>query len=114
MKKLKFDPKLCGEILIGSKTSTWRLFDDKDLMIGDEVDFVNRETLESIGKGIITGIKLKTFSTLTEADWIGHERYNSEADMYKTYRGYYGKQVSPDSTVKIIHFTFTPNKADEA
>jgi len=34
MKTLKFAPDLCAQILAGTKTSTWRLFDDKNLMGG--------------------------------------------------------------------------------
>ena len=46
MKTLKFTPELCGQILTGTKTSTWRLFDDKNLTVGDELTFVNKQTLE--------------------------------------------------------------------
>ena len=48
------------------------------------------------------------FSTLEEADWTGHERFASEADMYATYRSYYGDRVNSDTKVKILSFTCTP------
>lgn len=44
MKTLKFTLQLCEQILAGTKTSTWRLFDDKDLAVGNELQFVNKET----------------------------------------------------------------------
>jgi hypothetical protein len=34
MKTLKFKPHLVEQILTGTKTSTWRLFDDKNIMGG--------------------------------------------------------------------------------
>lgn len=107
MKTLKFTPELCAQILAGTKTCTWRLFDDKDLTVGDELTFVNKQTLESFGTGEITHVYIKTLGTLEESDWIGHERFASEEEMYATYRQYYGDTVSPDTKVKIIHFTFT-------
>lgn len=107
MKTLKFKPHLCEQILSDEKTSTWRLFDDKDLQVGDVVEFLNQETQESIGQANITLVATKTLGTLTETDWEGHERYPSNEAMYETYRSYYGDQVGPDSELKIIHFSFT-------
>ncbi len=109
MKTLKFTPKLCEEIIRGTKTSTWRLFDDKDLQTGDRLEFLNKETLEVIGAGVIISLSSKTLSTLKEEDSIGHERYASEEAMYEAYRRYYGDKVTKDTEVKIITFTFQPS-----
>jgi hypothetical protein len=106
MKTLKFSPQLCEQILSGTKTSTWRLFDDKDLQVGDSLEFLNKETSERIGTAVITSLRIKTFSTLEDADWEGHERYPSEEAMYEAYRGYYGDKVTGDTEVKIICFAF--------
>ena len=108
MKTLKFRPHLCEQIQAGSKTATWRLFDDKDLIVGDEIEFINKETLVPFGQGTITDIKIKTLGTLEDQDWEGHERFASEAEMYVTYRQYYGDQVSEGTEVKMLWFTFTP------
>ena len=110
MKSLKFKPELCKLILQGEKTVTWRLFDDKDLQVGDEIQFVNKETLKSFGEGAITKIVVKTLETLEEADWEGHERYSSEEEMYNIYRSYYGDNVGPETELKIIDFTFQPEQ----
>ncbi len=106
MKSLKFKPHLVEKILSGEKTSTWRLFDDKDLRIGDELIFINQETGKEFGKAKITNLKVKTLGTLTDDDWKGHERYTSKEEMYKHYRGYYGDKVNEDSELKIIDFDF--------
>tara|TARA_B100000508_G_scaffold137062_1_gene130913 strand:- start:449 stop:781 length:333 start_codon:yes stop_codon:yes gene_type:complete len=110
MKTLKFKPHLCEQILSGEKTSTWRLFDDKDLQPGDRAVFLNKETLEAIGVATLNTIVTKTLGTLVESDWEGHEKYESDEEMYATYRSYYGDQVGPNSELKIIDFTFTPKK----
>ncbi len=109
MKTIKFTPELCEQIIAGTKTSTWRLFDDKDLTVGDKINFVNKATLESFGTGEITQLYTRTLGTLEESDWIGHERFPSEEAMYATYRTFYGVKVTPDTEVKIIQFTFFKN-----
>lgn len=107
MKTLKFTPHLAQQILAGEKTSTWRLFDDKDLQEGDEIVFLNKETNEKFGTAIVTSLHKKTLGSLEEADWIGHERFSSEEEMYQAFRKYYGDQVKPDTEVKILTFRFT-------
>ncbi len=106
MKSLKFQPHLVETILSGEKTSTWRLFDDKDLQVGDDLIFINKETGKEFGKAKITNLKIRTLGTLTDEDWEGHEKYASEEEMYKSYRKYYGDKVNPDSEVKILSFNF--------
>ena len=108
MKTLKFTPQLCALIIAGEKTSTWRLFDDKDLQQGDELVFINKVTGESFGTAIIDTCIVKTLGTLDDADWTGHERFESEEAMYAAYRTYYGDRVTPDTEVKLLSFTFTP------
>ncbi len=106
MKILKFTPELCRLILNGEKTSTWRLFDDKDLQPGDEIQFMNKSTGEVFGQGEITNLKITTLGGLESADWEGHERYASDEEMYAAYRSYYGDRVRPESEVKIVNFSF--------
>ncbi|MEK7639354.1 MAG: ASCH domain-containing protein [Patescibacteria group bacterium] len=107
MKTLKFAPELCTQILEGTKTSTWRLFDDKDLQTGDELVFLNKETLEQFGTAKVITLYTKTLGTLDDSDWEGHERFSSDEEMYIIYKQYYGDRVSPDTELKIIQFDFT-------
>lgn len=109
MKMLKFTAELTKKIVAGEKTSTWRLFDDKDLAIGDKLIFINKETGEQFGSAVITSLVVRTLGTLKDSDWIGHERFPSEEAMYAAYRKYYGDRVNKDSEVKIISFTFNKN-----
>jgi hypothetical protein len=108
MKIIKFKNELCDLVLSRGKTSTWRLFDDKDLQLGDEIKFMNKDTGDFFGTGKILKLKITTLGSLEESDWEGHETYSSEEEMYETYKTYYGDKVGPDSELKIIDFSFNP------
>jgi hypothetical protein len=106
IKTLKFTSESSAKILSGEKTSTWRLFDDKDLQEGDRLVFINKGTGNYFGQAVITSLHEKFLGTLTDDDWIGHEKFSSEAEMYNTYRTYYGDRVDKDTEVKILSFRF--------
>ena len=106
MKTLKFKKYLSELILSGNKTSTWRLFDDKDLSIGDRVSFVVWETGEEFAQVELIFVKETTFGQLTSNDWQGHEKFESDEEMYQTYEKYYNHLVDENTPVKIIKFRF--------
>jgi len=68
--------------------------------------FINKETGEQFGTAKIITLTTKTLGTLTSNDWIGHEKYSSDAEMYASYRKYYGDKVGENSEVKILTFDF--------
>ncbi len=70
------------------------------------LNFFNKETGELFGIATVTKVFTKTLGTLSEDDWIGHERYESGEAMYAEYRSYYGDRVNTETDVKIIHFHF--------
>lgn len=104
MKTIKFRKNLSDMILAGDKTTTWRLFDDKDLAEGDEVSFVVWETGGEFSRARLTHIHEKKLGDLDAQDWEGHERFPSTENMYHTFEIYYGQVVSGETIVKIIHF----------
>lgn len=105
MKKVKFSKQLTDLILNGKKTSTWRLFDDKDLSDGDELILVNKENLENFANAVIVNLQEKKLGELEDSDWEGHERYESEEKMYQDFQSYYpDKKVDENTLVKIINF----------
>lgn len=118
MKTLKFNHDLAQQILAGKKTSTWRLFDDKDLSVDDEiklVDKVNPKEPSSwavIGVGRIKQVVEKKLGDVNNQDMEGHEAFSSKDHMLKTYRSYYGDRVSWDTPVKIIDFDFKPTAGE--
>ncbi len=103
MKTLKFDDSLASRILSGTKTTTWRMFDEKDLKTGDTVQLVNSDSGMVFGIARITDIFKKQFGDITANDFTGHESYKTVDEMYDTYRGYYGDRINRDTEVKIIH-----------
>jgi hypothetical protein len=103
-KVIKFRDNLSKLILAGEKDTTWRIFDDKDLSEGDEVDLMNWDTREIFAKATLIEVREKKMSELEAADFDGHEKFASEEEMYTTYKTYYGDKVGPDTIVKIIRF----------
>jgi hypothetical protein len=103
-KSLKFRDHLVKLVLEEKKDVTWRLFDDKDLSEGDEVDLINWNTKEKFGEATLIKVWEKKLRDLQDSDFDGHEKFSSNEEMYKTYRTYYGDRVGPDTVVKIIRF----------
>ena len=104
MKILKFAPKLVPLVLSGEKTSTWRMFHEKDFIVGDEVSFVGGG--QEFVKAIITTVREKRLGDITSEDEIndGHERFDSDEERLETYKGYYGDRVTSDTVVKMMTF----------
>lgn len=64
MKIVKFRDYLVPLILEGSKNSTWRLFDDKNLSVDDEIELREFGKENSFAKAKITKIIEKPFKNL--------------------------------------------------
>jgi hypothetical protein len=103
-KTIKFRDFLVELVQKGEKDSTWRLFDDKNLQEGDDVDLVNWNTGEIFSEAVLTEVREKELGNLVPADFEGHEKFESEEAMYAAYRTYYGNRVTPETVVKIIRF----------
>ena len=104
MKTIKFHTKLVPLILSGEKTSTWRLFDDKNLLQGDQIALQEFGADTPFAKAKIVKVVNKTFNDLSFLDRAGHESYSNDEEMYRTYSGYYKTDVGPESQLKIIRF----------
>jgi len=112
MKSLKLNHELAGLVLAGEKTSTWRLFDDKDLSVNDEVKLIDKvepdrpETWKVIGTARINTVVQKRLGDIGPDDYDGHERFESKQRMLEAYQKYYGNDVDFDTAVKIVRFSF--------
>jgi len=104
MKTLKFRHHLAEEILQGRKIVTWRLFDDKNLKVGDKVELLYWETKEKFSDAEIINVREKKLGEIEEEDSEGHEKFESKDKMIETYRKYYGGKVDLNTIVKIIKF----------
>ena len=100
MKTLKFGKDLIPKILSEEKTTTWRLFDDKDLQVGDKLVLIEKKSGKEFARATITEIRL---SEIEEAAWQG--KYEKKEDMYDEFKKYYGLAVTPKSILKIIVFS---------
>lgn len=103
MKTLKFRHDFVKEIIEGRKTTTWRLFDDKDLKTGDRLSLVDSQTGEVFAKAVIIDTQTKTIENLTD-DELKNHGYNNRDDMITSHKGYYGDKVDLDTGVKIVEF----------
>jgi hypothetical protein len=103
LKVVKFTPALTELIKQGKKVTTFRLFDDKDLSVGDEIELATRdgEVVTVFGRAIITEVILRSIETLQPEDYTGHEPIK---DPLADYRNYYGDKVQLDTEVKIVRF----------
>jgi ribonuclease HI len=114
MKTLKFNHEFAQLIVEGKKSSTWRLYDDKDLSVNDEIKFIDKvnpgdsKTWQVIGQGKVNEIIEKRLGDVTKEDMEGHEVFDSQEEMLNRYKDYYGERVKLDDPVKIVFFKFTP------
>ena len=104
MKRLKFKEHLVQPVLSGEKDSTWRLFDDKDLQVGDKLEFINASSDEGFANAEILSVREKKLGEIQEDDFDGHEKFKNPEEMYETYKNYYGDEVNSETSVKIIKF----------
>ena len=111
MKQIKLDHELAQLVVADKKTSTWRLFDDKDLSVNDVIEFIDKvnprdkSTWVTCARARIDQVTEKRFKDLVDADYEGHNPYKSKEEMYKTFSGYYNVEVDDETPLKIITFT---------
>src|SRR3990167_4984777 len=116
MKTLKFNHELAELVRQGKKTVTWRVNDEKNLSVDDDVWIIDKvdkkdpNTWKAIGMGRIKEILAKHLGEIEVDELGGHEEYASKDEMIKTFRLYYGPDINEKTPVKIIHFTFTPQE----
>lgn len=112
MKTLKLEHELADMIRNGSKTSTWRIYDDKDIKVNDRVELIDKvdpkdsSTWHAFGEARIDMVIEKRLGEISKADFEGHEPFKSRDEMLETYQKYYGPQVDFETPIKMIHFTF--------
>ena len=104
MKTLKFKDFKARWILGGVKTATMRLFDDKDLKVGDELELINSDSGEAFSRATITDVLYKKLEEIDDVDLDGHEKWNSKDEMLQSLIKYYGDKVNLDTMVKVIKF----------
>jgi ribonuclease HI len=118
MKTIKLDHHLAEQVRVGTKTSTWRMFDDKNLSVNDEIAIIDKvdpqapESWEEVGNAVIDTIVEKRLKDVTDSDTVGHQSYETKEHMLKDFQQHYGPQVTLNTPVKMIHFTLL-SKSDK-
>jgi ribonuclease HI len=118
VKTLKFEHSRAQKIAAGEQNATWRLFDDKNLSVNDEIRIVDKvshdipDAWQVIGHAKVNKVVEKRLGDVTPDDMRGHEVFNSDDEMLAKYRSYYGDRVTLDTPVKIIYFDFTPTAGE--
>lgn len=116
MKSLKLDHELAEQVVKQGRSSTWRLYDDKDLTVNDEVELIdkvnptNPSTWKTIGTARINSITQKRLGEIEPQDFDKVDEPLSKDEILEKYQHYYGPQVGNESPVKIVRFTFRPSR----
>jgi len=113
MKSLKFSPEIIDRIKAGEIINTWRLFDDKQLEIGDDIQLINSQTGMIFGYGLIEQISSKRIKDLDDNDKMGHEKYVNDEAMMNQFRKYYGNTVTGSTIVKVVKYSYSNHKHNE-
>lgn len=109
-KTLKLDHRLAKQVRSGVKTSTWRIYDDKQIAVNDELEFIdkvdpgNPSTWVEAGGARVDQIVEKRLGDVTDAELKEHGMASRE-DMLSYFQKHYGPEVSYETPVKMIHFT---------
>ncbi len=112
MKTLKLDHELAQHVISGEKTNTWRLKDDKNISVNDDVELIDKvdpekpETWLKIGVAKIDKVTEKRLGEINPTDNENHEVYGSVGVMLQVFRGYYGEDVDENTPIKMIQFSF--------
>jgi ribonuclease HI/ASC-1-like (ASCH) protein len=119
VKQLKFEHNFAEEIKAGIKTATFRVNDDKDLRVGDEVQLVDKvdgnhpTTWVIPGVLTITDIKLVPLEELSKEQMSRAESFDSKDEMLQTFRRFYGEHVSMQTPIIVLNFSYTPLENQE-
>lgn len=119
MKSLKFDHDQAERIKAGEITSTWRLLDEKNLSVNDDVRLIDKvdparpETWRVFGVAHIDRVIEKRLGDITDDDMTGHMKFDSQEEMLKHYQDTYNNDVSLTTALKILQFSFTPLEQGE-
>lgn len=113
MNILKFDPELIPKIIDENYTTTWRLFDNKQISLGDVVELVNSQNNEVFAKARIIRITHKYLRDINDFDMQNHKKYESLDCIIDGFKKYYGDSVNEGSVVKIYEFNIIKSDVND-
>lgn len=101
-KTLKYNPFYIETILKNGVSVDVRLFDDKNLSVGDVIDLLNGETGEKFATGTITAIRETIFKETVKG--------GADRELYEKYEKLYGRDVKPTDVAKIVRVDLIKDK----
>ena len=105
MKTIKFASDLVPLILSGQKTATWRFGDDKNIQVGDDLEFRDAKSGEVFGHAKVLTVREKKIKDINQADYDeGHEQTPKEMTLTQYFKTFYGEAISKESVLKLIKF----------
>jgi len=113
MKKLKFNQTEIKLIKKGKLKVTWRLDDDKDLNVNDEIIGTDINKGQVFGLILIKEIVIKNIKDITQQEIIDSITYKSRNDAVNKLNVFYNKKVKLDENIKIVKFEFV-EKIDDS
>lgn len=111
MKTIKLDHQLAELVRNGKKTTVWRIYDDKNLSVNDEIELVDKidkddpSTWRTFASAVIDTIIEKRLGSIAADDYDDHVQYANHEAMIQEFQKYYGPEISNNTPVKIVHFT---------
>ena len=112
MKTIKLDHTFAQQVLAGTRRIVWKIFDEKHLSVGDEIQFIEKVdpddegTWHAIGNGTIQSVTEKCIRDITEKDYKIDTTIRSKQDIIDNFREQYGPLVTQDTPIKIVQFSF--------
>lgn len=116
MKILKVGHKVAKLIAEGTKNTTWRVNDDKNLSVNDKIGIVDKvnpkdpDSWRIIGIAHVNKILEKRLGEIEPPELGKGEDFSSKSEMFEIFKKYYGPEVNEQTPVKILEFNFTPQK----
>ncbi|HEY7534541.1 MAG TPA: reverse transcriptase-like protein [Thermodesulfobacteriota bacterium] len=112
-KTLKFDHSLANLIRQGKRTSTWRIFDDKAITVGDRIDVIDKtDPNNPLSWSVFGVIKVIAISQRNlqniSTEELREQGFSDSEDAKVVMQRYYGSLFDDDTKIKIIQFVFSP------
>jgi len=110
-KQLKFQHQLALNILNGTKTTTFRFFDDKNISVGDQIEVIDKVEQDNpvswrvVGVMTVTEVREKRAGDVHGSDWDGHEQYDTIQDFIEIACSYYKQPITDETPIKIVRFS---------
>jgi len=98
-RRIYFKEEFKEDILSGRKKSTIRL--NSDVKVGEVVEVVAGG--DHVGYAIITGVKVKKVSQLTDEDALA-DGFSSREELLRALKRIYGRAIGGSTEVKVVTF----------